>query len=221
MIRNRFTLLVTAAVVLAACSSSSGSAAPGPALTDPDAAELAQQAPDSFKVLFETSKGSFTVLAYRAWAPLGVDRFHYLAKHEYYNGVKFFRVLPNFVVQFGIHGSPAVSAAWRGRNIGDDPVKGSNQRGTISYAMGGPGTRTVQLFINKVDNSRLDASGFAPIARVISGMEVVEQIYGGYGEGAPRGNGPMQDMIQAQGNAYLTRQFPLLDSIVRARIVQE
>ena len=189
-------------------------------LLNPSPAELAQAAPDSFTVLFETSKGRFTVQAHRAWAPLGVDRLYFLTKNGYWDGVRFFRVLPNFVVQFGIHGDPKISDAWKGRTIADEPVKQSNQAGFLTYAMGGPNTRTTQIFINKRDNSRLDSLGFAPIGKVIDGMHVVEQLYGGYGEGSPRGGGPDQERIRLQGNSYLERQFPRLDSIVKARIVK-
>lgn len=190
-------------------------------LLNPSPADLAQPAPDSFKVLFQTSKGRFTVQAFRAWAPMGVDRFYFLAKNEYYDGVRFFRVLPNFVVQFGIHGDPKISKAWRARTIQDDPVKQSNQAGFVTYAMGGPNSRTTQVFVNKRDNGRLDSIGFAPIGKVIEGMHVVEQLYGGYGEGPPRGGGPNQETMRTQGNGYLDRQFPRLDSIVKARIVKD
>jgi peptidyl-prolyl cis-trans isomerase A (cyclophilin A) len=187
---------------------------------NPTPAELAQPAPDSFTVLFETSKGHFTVQAFRAWAPAGVDRFYFLANNGYYDGNRFFRVLPNFVVQFGIHGNPKISAAWEGRTIQDDKVTQSNQAGFVTYAMGGPNTRTTQLFISKRDNARLDSLGFPPIGKVIDGMHVVEQLYGGYGEGAPRGGGPDQGKIRTLGNGYLDRLFPRLDSIVKARVVK-
>lgn len=190
-------------------------------LLNPNPADLAQPAPDSFKVLFETSKGHFTVQAYRAWAPSGVDRFYFLAKNEYYDGNRFFRVLPNFVVQFGINGDPKISEAWEKRTIQDDPVKQSNQAGVVTYAMGGPNTRTTQLFISKRDNGRLDSLGFAPIGKVTDGMHVVEQLYAGYGEGPPRGGGPDQGKIRMQGNGYLDSQFPRLDSIVKARVVKD
>ena len=207
--------LAAAMLAVAACNNSQTRSA---ALINPAPSELAKPAPDSFKVRFETSKGHFTVQAYRAWAPLGVDRFYFLVNNSFYDGARFFRTLPNFVVQFGLNGDPAVSAAWRTRTIQDDPVKQSNQAGYITYAMGGPNTRTTQIFINKVDNSRLDAMGFAPFARIIDGMHVVEQFYGGYGDGG-RG-GPDQRLIGEQGNGYLDRQFPKLDSIVKARIIK-
>lgn len=193
---------------------------PSPLLT-PSAEALAQPAPDSFRVAFETSKGRFVVQAVRAWAPRGVDRFYFLASNGYYDGAKFFRVLPDFIVQFGVHGDAAVNEVWRDRNIPDDSVLQSNQPGYVTYAMGGPNSRTTQLFINKRDNRRLDGMGFAPIARVTDGMHVVEQLFGGYGEGAPRGGGPEQDRIQREGNRYLERWFPKLDSISRARVLKD
>jgi peptidyl-prolyl cis-trans isomerase A (cyclophilin A) len=194
--------------------------ASSPLLT-PSADALAKPAPDSFDVAFQTGKGRFVVRAIRAWAPQGADRFYFLATNGYYDGAKFFRVLPDFIVQFGIHGDPAINEVWRDRRIPDDPVRQSNQAGFVTYAMGGPNSRTVQLFINKRDNRRLDSMGFAPIGRVIDGMHVIEQLHGGYGEGAPRGAGPSQDRIQQEGNAYLERWFPKLDSIARAQIVKD
>jgi len=193
-------------------------------LLHPDQGELFAAAPDSFRVAVVTSKGTFTVMARRAWAPRGVDRFYYLTRHNYYDGVRFFRVIRNFVAQFGINGNPEVSAVWRPLQIPDDSVRHSNKRGTISFASAGPNTRTVQLFVNLVDNPRLDnlgRVGFAPIAEVVGGMAVVDSLYSGYGEGAPRGKGPQQDSIAALGNAYLERGFPQLDFIVQTRIERE
>jgi peptidyl-prolyl cis-trans isomerase A (cyclophilin A) len=215
---TKHTLIAAAVLTLAACSAQTGSTPPATSLINPSAAELAKTAPDSFKVRFETSKGHFTVMAHRDWAPLGTDRFYFLVNNGFYDGARFFRTLPNFVVQFGLSGDPKVSKAWEDRRILDDPVKQSNQAGYITYAMGGPNTRTTQIFINKVDNSRLDAMGFAPFAKIIDGMHVVEQFYGGYGDGG-RG-GPDQTLLRTQGNGYLDRQFPKLDSIVKARIVK-
>lgn len=189
-----------------------------PPLTDaaPDS-----RAPDTFIVAFQTSKGTFEVQSVRAWAPLGVDRFHHLVRIGYYDGTRFFRVVPNFVVQFGIHGDSAVNAAWRNRRFADDSVRASNQEGYLTYAMAGPNTRTTQLFINLRDNRRLDTLGFAPIGRVVSGMDVVRQLHAGYGDGPPRGAGPSQDSIARAGNAYLARAYPQLDSIVRARLIKD
>lgn len=184
-----------------------------------DPAGLNEQAPDSFKVLFKTTKGDFTLEINRDWSPLGADRFYNLVKSGYFSDVAFFRVIGGFMAQFGIHGDPKVSAAWRGARIQDDPVKQSNKRGYISYAMAGPNTRTTQLFINFGDNSQLDSMGFSPFGKVVSGMDVVDAIYDGYGEGAPRGMGPDQGRVQMQGNAYLKADFPKLDYIKSATIV--
>jgi peptidyl-prolyl cis-trans isomerase A (cyclophilin A) len=181
-------------------------------------------APDSFRVAFETTRGRFEVMAHRAWAPNGVDRFYDLVSRRYYDDVGVFRVVPGFVAQFGLSGDPRVNEAWRTRSIVDEPVRQSNRRGRIAFARGGPNTRTVQLFINLRDNPRLDnlsGFGFPPIAEVASGMETVDSLYSGYGEGAPSGRGPVQDAIRAQGNEYLRRAFPRLDFIQRARVVRE
>jgi peptidyl-prolyl cis-trans isomerase A (cyclophilin A) len=184
-------------------------------------AELKETAPATFQVKFETSAGDFVVEATRAWAPNGVDRFYNLVKNGYYDDVRFFRVIPGFMAQFGIHGDPAVSAAWREANIPDDKVTQSNKRGFVTFATAGPGTRTSQLFINFADrNAMLDAQGFSPIGKVITGMEVVDKLYGGYGEGAPQGTGPNQGNVQMQGNEYLMKSFPKLDYIKTARIVK-
>lgn len=177
-------------------------------------------APDSFRVLFETSRGRFAVTAHRAWAPNGVDRFYYLVTRHVYDGMRFFRVIKGFMVQFGVPGDPKTAATWSDRRIPDDSVRQSNRRGSISFASAGPNTRTTQLFINLVDNRRLDRMGFAPIAKVAQGMSVVDGLYAGYGEGAPQGAGPSQDRIAAEGNSYLKREFPMLDYIERARIVR-
>lgn len=190
-------------------------------LLQPRSAAFQATAPDTFRVRFETTKGEFIVEAVRAWAPNGVDRFYNLVRNGYYNDVAFFRVIENFMAQFGIHGDPAVNAAWRNARIPPDPVVESNRRGYISFAMGRtPDTRTTQLFINFRDNTQLDEMGFAPIARVVEGMEVVDAIYSGYGEGAPNGRGPAQAQIQAQGNKYLRESFPQLDYITRASIIE-
>lgn len=188
-------------------------------LLQPKSARMTQTAPASFKVKFQTSRGDFVVEAQRDWAPLGVDRFYNLVQNGYYDGVCFFRVISGFMAQFGIHGDPKVAAAWRPERIQDDPVKQSNKRGYISYAMAGPNTRTTQLFINYADNSRLDQMGFAPIGRVVEGMDVVDRLYAGYGEGAPQGKGPNQGRLQTEGNAYLTKDFPQLDCIKKAMII--
>ena len=182
-------------------------------------AALKEQAPATFKVNFDTSKGAFEVTVHRDWAPNGADRFYNLVKNGFYDDVRFFRVIPNFMAQFGIHGNPSIMAAWRPAQIKDDPVKQSNQRGFVVFATAGPNTRTTQLFINFRDNSGLDKQGFAPFGQVTKGMDVVDKIYDGYGEGAPRGKGPEQGRLQNEGNAYLTKEFPKLDFIKAATIV--
>ena len=215
---KKLLLLPAAAFALAACDKTGTSDATPDALLKPDTAAMKRAAPDSFDVAFETGKGQFVVRAYRAWAPIGVDRFHYLISNGYYDRVKFFRNIEDFMVQFGIHGDPGVNSVWENFNIVDDSVRQSNVEGTLTYATGGPNTRTTQLFINKQNNSRLDGLGFAPIGRVTSGMDVVMKLFEGYGEGAPRGGGPEQGRLNREGNRYLNTYFPQLDSIITARI---
>src|SRR5262249_53892054 len=153
---------------------------------------------------------NFTIVAHRDWAPLGVDRFYHLVQSGFYDDARFFRVLSGFMAQFGMNGDPKVTAAWEPLTLQDDPVKQKNTRGMVSFAMGGPNTRTTQLFINYGDNTNLDGMGFAPIGQVVDGMAVVDSLYSGYGEGAPDGRGPDQGRIGAEGNAYLAKSFPQL-----------
>lgn len=217
--RHRLAVALTlagVAGVAGACARGTGTTG----LVTPNAAALERPAPDSFVVAFATSRGTFDVMVRRAWAPRGADRVYYLVSNRYYDGVRFFRVVPGFVAQFGLHGDTAVSAAWRGLRIPDDSVRASNTRGMLTFAMGGPNTRTTQLYVSYRDNSRLDAMGFAPVGQVVAGMEVVDSLHGGYGEGAPRGQGPDQGRIVREGNAYLRAQFPRLDSIATARVTQ-
>ena len=187
-----------------------------PSLKNP--ASLTEKAPDTYKARFDTSAGVFVVEVNRSLAPLGADRFYNLVKNGFYDGTRFFRAISGFMVQFGIHGDPAVSSAWRSARINDDPVKGTNAPMTITFATGGPNTRTTQVFINFGNNAGLDKQGFAPFGKVIEGTDVVNKIFTGYGEGAPRGKGPEQGRIQAEGNAYLTKEFPKLDYIKKATI---
>jgi peptidyl-prolyl cis-trans isomerase A (cyclophilin A) len=184
-----------------------------------DPSSLNQKAPATFKAKFTTTKGDFVVEVTRAWAPLGADRFYNLVKNGFFTDASFFRVISGFMVQFGISGKPAVAAAWTHAAIPDDPVTQSNKRGYITFATAGPNTRTTQVFINFGDNARLDDQGFAPFGQVIEGMDVVDKLYSGYGEGAPNGNGPDQGELQAKGKAYLDASFPNLDSIKTAVIV--
>jgi peptidyl-prolyl cis-trans isomerase A (cyclophilin A) len=178
---------------------------------------LNQKAPDTYKVKFTTTKGDIVVEVTRAWAPNGADRFYNLVKNGFFTGVEFFRVVPDFVVQFGINGDPKIAAAWSNANITDDPVTQSNLRGYITYAQtSAPNSRSTQVFINLNDrNSGLDARGFAPFGRVVEGMDVVDKLYGGYGEQVTN----LQDQIAQQGNAFLKKSFPELDSIKTAVIV--
>jgi peptidyl-prolyl cis-trans isomerase A (cyclophilin A) len=188
-----------------------------PDFTDP--AKLTGKAPETFKVQFDTTKGKFTIEVTRSLSPNGADRFYNLVRSGYFKDVAFFRVIPGFMCQFGIHGDPAVSAKWREANIADDPVKGSNTRGTISFATAGPNTRTTQLFINFGNNVNLDGMGFSPFGKVTGGMDVVDKINGEYGEGAPGGSGPNQGRVQMEGNTYLKKDFPNLDYIKSATIL--
>jgi peptidyl-prolyl cis-trans isomerase A (cyclophilin A) len=183
-------------------------------------AALTEQAPATYKARFDTSKGVFVIDVRREWAPVGADRFYNLVKNGFYDDNRFFRVISGFMVQFGINGNPQVSTPWRNAQIKDDPVKQSNKRGFITFATSGPNSRTTQVFINFGDNARLDGMGFASFGQVSSGMNVVDQLYADYGEGAPGGRGPNQGRIQSEGNAYLTKDFPNLDFVRKATISQ-
>lgn len=190
--------------------------AQAPNLANP--AALNEQAPASYKIKFDTTKGAFVIQVTRAWAPHGADRFYNLVKNGFYDNVRFFRVISGFMVQFGINGDPQLSARWRAASIPDDPVTQSNKRGMITFATAGPNTRTTQVFINFADNTNLDGMGFAPFGRIASGMNVVDAINAEYGEGAPRGRGPDQGKLQNEGNAYLAREFARMDYIKKATI---
>lgn len=177
-------------------------------------AKLKDVAPATFRANFETSVGVFVVEVTKAWAPRGADRFFNLVKYGYFDGARFFRVMPNFMAQFGINGDPKLNSVWQEANIPDDPVTQSNKRGFITFATRGPNTRTTQLFINFKDNPGLDEQGFAPFGQVVVGMDVVDKINKEYGQE------PNQGLIQTQGNAYLTKAFPRLDFIKRATILK-
>jgi peptidyl-prolyl cis-trans isomerase A (cyclophilin A) len=205
-------LALTAAVALMPAAA----LAQKPSLKNP--ASLNEKAPDTYRARFDTSAGVFVVEVSRASAPLGADRFYNLVKNGFYDDARFFRAIPGFMVQFGIHGDPAVSAVWRNARINDDPVKGTNAPMTITFATAGPNTRTTQVFINFGNNAALDKQGFAPFGKVVHGQDVVNKIFTGYGEGAPRGKGPEQGRIQMEGNAYLTKEFPKMDYIKKATI---
>jgi peptidyl-prolyl cis-trans isomerase A (cyclophilin A) len=218
MWKMRFAVLAGIASVVAACSSRSPLLAPTPK-------DLALVGPDSFQVAFETTRGRFLVTAHRGWSPLGVDRFYQLVKLRYYDGTRFFRVVPGFVVQWGIHGDPAVSAVWLDRRVPDEPVRQGNTRRRVSFARGGPNTRSVQLYVNLADNVRLDTTstfGFPAIGEVVEGMAVVDSMYDGYScrRGAV-GTCPSQDSLRLQGEAYARRVHPRLDQIKRALVIRE
>jgi len=205
-------LLLSAAALAGACHR------PAPLLA-PTPAGLDVTGPDSFTVRFTTTRGAFDLKVHRDWSPRGSDRLYWLFTHKFYDGVRFFRVVPNFVAQFGMPADPAVGANWKDRRFADDSVTRGNVRGTLSFATGGPNTRTTQLFINLANNQRLDPRGFSVVAQVVTGMAVVDSLYQGYGDGAPRGKGPSQDTIAKEGEAYLARDFPMLDKVLTARVI--
>lgn len=206
-------------MVLAAtlAGSAPAPAAPNPKLADP--AALNAKAPETYRARFTTSKGDFVIEVTRAWAPNGADRFYNLVANGFFDDCRFFRVVYGFMAQFGIHGDPALNSVWREATIPDDPVQQSNKRGYVTFATAGPNTRTTQVFINFADkNTTLDSQGFAPFGKVVEGMEVVNKLFSGYGEAAPKGHGPDQNRLQKEGNTYLTKSFPKLDSIKKASI---
>jgi peptidyl-prolyl cis-trans isomerase A (cyclophilin A) len=182
-------------------------------------AALKTRAPDTFKATFTTTKGDFVLEVHRDWAPLGADRFFNLVRNGFFSNVSFYRVLQGSLVQFGASPDPKVAAVWSRAPISDDPVKQANTRGRVSFAMGGPNTRTTQVFINLKDNSPYDAMGFAPFGEVVEGMEIVDSFYSGYGDMAEQGGqGPSQQRVARDGKAYLDKTFPNLDSIISATI---
>lgn len=205
MLLSRRVLLCSAMLLgtLAACKGD-----PVPVMT------VHAPAPDSFKVSFETSKGPFVVQVNRAWAPIGADRFYELVGEGFFDDTYFFRVLPDFIVQFGVNDKKARNESWEKKPIKDDSVRTSNKRGTLVYAMDSKDSRAHQLFVNLSDNAQLDKQGFAPIGLVVSGMSVVDSLYGGYQES------PSYHLIATLGNSYLRRMFPRLDLIKTARIVE-
>ena len=184
-----------------------------------DPARATERAPEVFAARFTTTQGDFVIEVHRSWAPHGADRFFNLARIGFFDDARFFRVVEGFMVQLGIPGDPVVAAKWRGASIPDDPVTQSNLRGFVTFAMAGPNSRTTQIFIDFNNHPRLDASGFAPFGKVVKGMDVVDALYKGYGEGAPEGHGPNQERIQNEGNAYLDAEFPKLDRVLKTEIV--
>lgn len=204
--------------LLAACGGSQEPFDPDKALRDPSLATLG--APRNFRVRFETTKGSFVVEVHRQWAPHGADRFYNLVRMNYFTDVAFFRVVKGFMVQFGMHGDPEINRTWHRAFIRPDPTRESNRRGRITFAQAGStGTRAVQLFINYAHNAHLDRD-FAPFGEVIDGMDIVNSLYAEYGDQAPGGTGPAPSRIHLDGNAYLRKEFPKLDYIRRAVLVE-
>lgn len=179
-----------------------------------------ETAPDTFTARFETTRGAFVVEVRREWAPRGADRFYNLLRVGYYDSVYVHRVVPGRVAQFGIHPDPRINYVWRESPIPDDPARESNSRGRVAFAQSGPGSRTTQAFVNLGDNTSLDGQGFAPFGEVVEGMDVVDAFYDGYGDGPPRGEGPYPAQAAAEGNAYFERDFPELDQILEARVVE-
>jgi cyclophilin family peptidyl-prolyl cis-trans isomerase len=196
-------------------------------LTKPADPKFSRVAPDSFDVEMVTTKGPLVVRVHRAWSPHGADRFHGLVQNRFFDNVAFHRTIRNFVAQFGIHGDSAVSAAWSGKTILDDTVRAKNERGTLSFARGGPNTRSTQLYFNLVDNTpRLDTLngfGFPPIGRIVRGLAVIDSLNWEYSgtRGGQTFPGPSQDSVRRHGNAYLRRAFPRLDYIVTARVIRD
>lgn len=209
------TLLAVALAAAAAGCGGSSSSGPPAALLHP--AKLTAKAPQLYTVTFVTTKGTFTIGVHRTWAPNAADRFYNLVKAHFFDGVTFFRVVPNFVVQFGISPYPAVSKAWENARIPDDPVRANNTITAVTFASAGPNTRTTQVFINLGDNRSLDLQGFAPFGAVDSGFDVVRKLYSGYGDTPTRQQGEMM----SKGNGWLDQHYPKLDRIKTAKVTEE
>jgi peptidyl-prolyl cis-trans isomerase A (cyclophilin A) len=212
---RRTILIALACAALAGCGGghSTGSGLPD-ALLHP--AKLTSKAPKLFTATFKTTKGTFQIEVHRTWAPRAADRFYNLVKSGFYDGVIFFRVVPRFVVQFGISPYPSVSTAWQNATILDDLPTVHNTRGAVTFAAAGPKTRTTQVFINLGNNTNLDQSGFAPFGAVVSGMDVVDKLYSGYADTPTQ----QQREMATQGNPWLNKNYPKLDSIKTARVAR-
>lgn len=210
----RIPVLLSALVLLAACGSKE------PAANAPEKKREPVQAPAVYKVRMETTKGPIVIEVHRDWAPRGADHFYTLVTEKFFDGVKFHRVVRRFVAQFGINPDLKKDQLWRTLELIDDPVKQKNVRGTLTFAARGPNTRTTQLFFNMADNTSLDKDGFAPLGKVIEGLDVMDQLAFVYGDMPPRGNGPDPQQIQTKGYNYLDREFPRLDTITSAKVVE-
>ncbi len=199
----------------------SASCSPPPETKKTETPKAPAKPPEAYRVKFETTRGDFVIAVKREWAPNGADHFYRLIDGRFYDGVRFFRVVRNFVAQFGINGDVKTNQLWGSVAIPDDPVKLSNRKGTIAFAKLGPNSRRTQVFINLRDNRALDKDGFAAFGQVVEGMENVEKLWSSYGETSNRGGGgPDPTKIELRGAAYLDAQFPRLDAIVRATVVQ-
>lgn len=223
LVRAGILACVLALAGVLACGGDSREEAAEPPPADPllQPRSFNETAPDEYRVRLETTRGDITIRVHREWAPLAADRFYNLVKAGFYDGMAFHRVLDDFVAEWGIHGDPWVNAAWRQAEMTDEPVRQSNTRGRVTFSKNRPNSRTVQVFINLKDNSSLDDDGFSPFGEVVEGMEVVESLYSEYGDGPPRGDGVYQAMAIARGDEYLEAEFPLLDRIQRAVLVEE
>ncbi|MGQ0703993.1 MAG: peptidylprolyl isomerase [Gemmatimonadales bacterium] len=217
-IRRPSIVILVVVALASACQSHSPVLSPTPH-------DLAWVGPDSFLVELRTSRGPVLIAAHRAWSPLAVDRFHFLVRHRYYDGARFFRMIPGFVAQWGLAADPALSAVWTERRLPDEPVRQSNTRGRVAYARGGPNTRSVQLYVNLGNNGRLDTLntfGFPPIGEVVQGLGLLDSMYAGYScQRGSQGTCPSQDSIRVLGNTYLERIHPRLDFIREARVIRE
>jgi len=211
--RTIIALLFAALTAMPACHS--------PSLLHPDAPVFEKPAPEKYHVLLTTTKGNILLEVQREWSPHGADRFYQLVRHGYYDSAAFFRIRPNTWAQFGIAANPAIAQAWRHRTILDDPRILPNTRGTVDFAFKDPNGRTTQVFINLKDNrSTHDLEPFVPFARVVEGMTIADSLYSGYGERSGGGiRAGKQDSVFAAGNNYLLRNFPSLDYIVRAKVI--
>jgi homoserine O-acetyltransferase len=222
---TRFVLLwvfIAVTTLLVAASQGLGPEERSRALHDPHDSLWSQPAPSMYRVRIETTKGIILLDVTRALAPRGADRFYHLVQVGFYDNSRFFRVISGRFAQFGIAGDPAIAKIWQNERFPDDPVKDSNVRGTFAFAMTGPDARTTQIYINTGDQSRLDAMGFAPFGKVVAGMSVIDKLYAGYGETSGGGmRAGHQGKLFEEGNAYLDREFPLLDRLVRTEIIEE
>jgi cyclophilin family peptidyl-prolyl cis-trans isomerase len=215
-------LSAIACLLSLAAAQSTGPAERARALRDPKNSLWTQPAPEVYRVLIKTTKGNITLEVTRALAPRGADRFYHLVEVGFYNESRFYRVITGRFAQFGIAGDPAIAKIWQNERFPDDPVKDTNVRGTFAFAMTGPDARTTQIYVNTGDQSRLDAMGFAPFGKVVEGMDVVDSLYAGYAEQSGGGmRAGHQGKLFDEGNAYLDREFPLLDKLLRAEIVPQ